>query len=598
MSRLYKCWIGVALVLVAISLPAQAQNVLAIRVESLDDLIEDVETIAVALGQEKGSGEGMVQMVASQIGLSHLDMIDGKNPLVVALPLQGMMLGQQGFIGAFPVSDVDAAVEEMKAAKEGVTVDENGLIHIPTGETTEMLLMRANGYLVFGQNANLVGGFDPGELLSGAHLPPGTIAAEFNVDSMRAMIGMTIEGARQSILNAVTQGAEAGGGAMDAEAAQAVSGTVVDWMQALVANTRAVQLSIEVTDNHLVVHNHYLPVADSTLGGFLKAQKGGMPDIARLLDGKDSSMTMVANMQWTDDAIAAVEGFMNGYSTLLQQVMKGQEGTEAIAGMMPAILEQYSGMWKCTRGDMAQVMNTSDGLSFVQVAGLKDTDDCRGLDKAVGEMMSSLPEEIGEMMTYSPGALSHGGVQVARTAVHLDKFVDVPEEAGEDVAKVLEGMFGEDGFNTYMATSGNLMLVTGGAGGEDAMRAMIDRTQKSKSGQGIDASTFAPFDVNAGLYFSMDFGKLFAGIQGMLPEDTDATELAEVQQVMDALGAMTGALELQPDALALKFAMGTAGLATIAEIAERERAAEMESGEHGEGHDHGHDHGEHGEGHN
>jgi hypothetical protein len=581
MSRLSTRWIGIVIAIAAIAIPVQAQNVLTIRVESLDALIEDVETIAVALGQEPGSGAAMVQMVGSQLGLHDLDMIDGKNPLVVTLPLQGMMLGQQGFVGAFPVSDVDAAVAAMKAAQEGVTIDENGLLHIPMGEQPEILLLPSDGYLIYGQNANLVGGFDPDDLLSGAHLPPGTIAAEFNVDSMRAMIGMTLEGARQSIAGAVTQGAEQGGESIDAETAEALTGTIVEWMQALVANTRAVQLSVQVTDRHLVVHNHYLPVADSTLGGLLKAQKGGMPDVARLLDGKNAGMTMVANMHWTDEAIGALESFMGGYSVLLQQMMKGQEDAAGLAELMPGLMEQYAGMAKCMRGDMAQVVDMSDGLSVAHVSGLKDSDECRAMDKKMGEIMAGLPEEIGSFMTYSPGALSHGGLQVARTSVQMDKIMVMPEQAGAEVGQAMSAMFGDDGFITYMATSDELWLGTGGAGADDAMRTMIDRVQKSKSGQGIEASAFAPFEVNAGAYFSMDFGRLFAGLKGIVPE-AEASEMAEVQEIMAALGAMTAALELQPDALALKFAMSTSGLAKIAELVGEEAAAEME---HGEGHD-------------
>ena len=44
--------------------------------------------------------------------------------------------------------------------------------------------------------------------------------------------------------------------------------------------------------------------------------------------------------------------------------------------------------------------------------------------------------------------------------------------------KVL-GVLGDDGFITYMATSDELWLGTGGAGADDAMRTMIDRVQKS-----------------------------------------------------------------------------------------------------------------------
>jgi len=188
-------------------------------------------------------------------------------------------------------------------------------------------------------------------------------------------------------------------------------------------------------------------------------------------------------------------------------------------------------------------------------------------------------------MTYSPGAFSHGGLQVARTSVQMDKIMVMPEQAGAEVGQAMSAMFGDDGFITYMATSDELWLGTGGAGADDAMRTMIDRVQKSKSGQGIEASAFAPFEVNAGAYFSMDFGRLFAGLKGILPE-AEASEMAEVQEIMAALGAMTAALELQPDALALKFAMSTSGLAKIAELVGEEAAAEMEHGDgHGEGHD-------------
>jgi len=576
MSRSIARWIGVALAVFALVLPIQAQNVLTIRVDSFESLVDDVDAIAVALGQPKGSADGWLQMAQGALGMPQFDWVDKKSPFVLALPLEGMMLGQNGFVGALPVSDVDAAVSAMKSAVEGVEVDENGLIHVPTGEQSEMVLLPKNGYLVFGQNPNLVGGFDPTELLSGAHLPPGTIAAEFNVDSMRAMIGMAMQGARQNIAATIAQKAEEQGEALDAESAAAVANMGIEWVEALVANTRSVQLALELTDSHLIVHNHYLPVSGSALEGFLRAQKGGMPDVARLLDGEDSSMTLVGNVTWTDEAIAAFEGLMNGYATLVQDVMaKNEELGEmgALAELMPQIMDQYGSMWKCMRGDIAQVVHLSDGLQFTQVSGIRDSEECGDLDQRVLDMTSELPEELSEIFTISPNGLTHRGVTALEYGMDFGKFGDLSDEEGvEEAMTMLNGMFGEDGFKTYMALSDGYWISSGGAGADVSMRRLIDRIKDKKRGGGIDETAFEPFTVGAGLYFMMDFGRFFGGLSGFLPESADTAEIAELQEVFGALGAMTGGVDFQRDALGLKFAMPTAGLSKIGEMAQREAA--------------------------
>ena len=580
MSRSIARWIGVTLAIFALVLPIQAQNVLTIRVESIESLLDDVDTIAVALGQPKGSAEGWLQMAQGALGMPQFDWVDTKHPVVLALPLQGMMLGQNGFVGALPVADVDAAIAAMKSAVEGVEIDENGLIHVPTGEGSELLLLPTNGYLVFGQNANLVGGFDPTGLLSGADLPPGTIAVEFNVDSMRAMIGMAMQGARQQIAGAIAKGAEQGGESMDAESAVAASDMAIEWLEALIANTRSVQLALEVTDSHLIVHNHYLPAAGSALEGFLRAQKGGMPDVARLLDDENSSMTLVGNVTWTDEAIAAFEGLMEGYATLAQNMMAKNEAVGemgAFAEFMPRMMDQYAGMWKCMRGDIAQVIHMSDGFQFTQVSGIRDSEECANLNQMVFDLASGLPEALSEIFTISPNGLTHRGVTAIEYGMDFGKFVDLQDEEGvEATMTMLNGMFGEDGFKTYMAQADGYWISSGGAGADESMRLMIERVKDKKTGDGIDETVFEPFTVGAGFYFMMDFGRFFGELSRFLPESDDTAEMAEMQEVFGALGAMTGGLDFQRDALGLKFAMPTAGLSTIAEMARRKAADEVD----------------------
>jgi hypothetical protein len=487
------------------------------------------------------------------------------------------------------VADIDAAVAAMKSVVEGVVVDENGLIHVPTGDESEMVLLPSNGYLLFGQNPNLVGGFDPTGLLSGDHLPPGTIAAEFNVDSMRAMIGMAMQGARQQIAAAIAKGAEEGGEAMDAETAAAASDMAIEWLEALVANTRSIQLALEVTDSHLIVHNHYLPVSGSVLEGFLHAQEGGMPDIARLLDDENSSMTMVGNVTWTDEAIAALEGFMGSYASVLQGMLAKNTDLgdmESLADFLPGMMDQYAGMWKCMRGDIAQVVHTSDGLQFTQISGIRDSEECGDLNQTILDMASGLPEALSEIFTISPNGLTHRGVTAIEYAMDFGKFINLQDEEGaEEVTTLLNGMFGEDGFKTYMAQADGYWIGSGGAGADESMRLMIERVKDKKKGDGIDEAVFEPFTVGAGFYFMMDFGRFFGGFSQFLPESADAGELAQMQEVFGALGAMTGGLDFQRDALGLKFAMPTAGLSKIAEMAQRETADEDDGHGDGEGHD-------------
>jgi len=335
-----------------------------------------------------------------------------------------------------------------------------------------------------------------------------------------------------------------------------------------------------VTDNHLIIHNHYLPVSGSTLEGFLQAQKGGMPDIARLLDDENSSMTVVGNITWTDEATAAFEGLMDGYSSMLQSVLANNEDLGEmgpLADLLPGMMDQYASLWKCMRGDLAQVVHTSGGLQFTQVSGIRDSEECGDLGQMILNMVSGFPEAVSEVFTISPDGLTHRGVTAIEYGIDIGKFVKLQgEEGAAEVAKMLNGMFGEDGFKTYMAQADGYWISSGGAGADESMRLMIERIKDKKKGDGIDESVFEPFTVGAGFYFMMDFGRFFGGFSQFLPEGDDMAELAQIQEVLGALGAMTGGIDFQRDALGLKFAMPTAGLSTIAEMARRKAADEVD----------------------
>ena len=69
MSRRCTRWLIAALSVIALALPVHAQNILTVRVESVDALVEDIDTVAVALGQEPGTGEQLLQMAGSLLGM-------------------------------------------------------------------------------------------------------------------------------------------------------------------------------------------------------------------------------------------------------------------------------------------------------------------------------------------------------------------------------------------------------------------------------------------------------------------------------------------------------------------------------------------------
>ena len=118
MSRSIARWVGVTLAIFTLVLPIQAQNVLTVRVESFEALLDDVDTIAVALGQPKGSAENWLAMAQGMLGMPQFDWIDRKNPVVLALPLEGMMLGQNGFVGALPVADIDRLIRRQERFRQ------------------------------------------------------------------------------------------------------------------------------------------------------------------------------------------------------------------------------------------------------------------------------------------------------------------------------------------------------------------------------------------------------------------------------------------------------------------------------------------------
>ena len=298
------------------------------------------------------------------------------------------------------------------------------------------------------------------------------------------MIGMAVQGVRQQIAAGITAAAGDGGEAVDEETVAAVTDTVVGWLQDLVANTRSVQLALEVTDNHLIVHNHYLPVSGSTLEGFLQAQKGGMPDIARLLDDENAAMTMVGNVTWTDEATAALEDFMKGYATLMQSAAASNEDYAALgfSEFMPSMVDQYAGMMKCLRGDMAQVLDMSDGLQFTQVAGLRDSEDCRDFNQQVLDMAAELPEALSDLISFSADGPKHRGVTALSYGFDLRKFVNMPNDEGfNEAMAMIEGLFGEDGFTAYLAQTDGHVIATGGAGADASLERVIDRIKDKKS---------------------------------------------------------------------------------------------------------------------
>ena len=579
MNRILAGLTALVFALLVFAPPVAAQDVLTVRVESLDAFFADTDTLMTAVGQEAGMGEMALGMLQGMVGVPNLSWVERDRPIVMTLPLQGAMLGQKGLVLAFPVADEAGAISALRKASDGASLDEDGVLHMPLGgadSEEELLAYARGGYILMGQNANILGGFDPKPAIAGTNLPPGSIALDFNVDSMRAMIGMLTQGLRPQLASAFSGGASDDDGAdddalgMSAESAAKMADSVATAIDTLVANTAHVQLSIEFRGDDLIVHNNYLPTSGSTLEGFLAAQKKtALPKLVAQVDSSDAAMITVTSFDWTEDALAAVRQFTTAYAEMISTagLMEGM-GENPMSGAFTQMMGQSMDQIECFSGDAVQAMSFADGLSVVQLQSIQPTEECRnvgaGMAQAMTELTAALTGEEGEpLLDLKPQSGRYKGVEYMRTSMDLGVLEQLTgEEIADDASEeMLSKMFG-DGVETFMGQAGDLMITVGGTDAKARFEAQVDRHKGDRAGKiarRITPSDFAPFGPSAGIFMSMDM----SGFANLMPEGSEEAE--GISALFEALGPIRGAVEFKRDAVAAGFALSLDGIASFVE---------------------------------
>ncbi len=565
---------------------AAAQNIAILRLESFDAVLADARQVVDAVEGE-GGAEELMQPLMEMLQFPGADLLDRSAPLVVVFPMEGIALGEKGLIAVLPLTDPGSAAGKLQEAGDGVEPDETGVLYFKDGEGTEVAAKIHGRFLVIGQNRDLVGGFDPAAAVTEGVLPPGSIALDINLEPLTPMILMGLETGRQMIQQQMS--ADSADSDMDPETMNQMLELYFSFIQDAVNNTSRIQFSLEVSEDHILMHNRWLPRTGSTLEELLQAQSGDLPDLARYIEPGAGFGTMAGQFTMTPAYQEALTGYTKGYVEFISAILpmlEEETATEPLAAMMAGMAGMVEKWTDCYRGDFAGSFNLGgeDGFQVVQVAGIKDATVCN----TVIDEMSAMLEQAGmaqeqeeePFISVDRAALKYKRVVADRQVTRM--LLPAGAEKDETTAALLKGWFGEDGIVTYYGIAGSHMLSVTGANAEVGFKGLVNRvTAKAKKQAmmtGITADTFAPLETGPGFFVMINLQELFQGILSTIPDDEDkVAEILEfLEQMPDGTGRIVEAIRLDPDAVHISLAARLDLMKEIGRLAELEEEEETE----------------------
>ena len=518
----------------ASQLPAAASDapIARIRVESLDDALADAGRLASPAGHEV-SREQVLSMALAAFGVTEASWLDGTRPIVAVLPMAGMLLGEKGIVAAFPVTDAAAAIEAIAASFDGhSTVDD--LHHLVRGEETSLFVIPTEGYLIASPAREIALAFELNTALATDDLPPGNIVFEVLLEPLAPLAQMGLMQGRQAMeqeLAGETEGGE-GGNEGDAQAMPAAAGELLglyfDLANDVLNNTSKVQVSLEVTENDVVLHTWLTPRAESTLAGLLAAQKGGLPKLVRMLESKPVLAAGAGQMRPTPEFLAALAGYAERYTASMRHVTEAAGETLGTAwmGMMEMSGTVIDRAVDCYSGSFGGTfdIDPDDGMRGVQIVGLRDRKVCEEMIAESIRLIGELPPAAGgePVVTVTENALRHRGVSAMRQETRLDLFA---AEEGEAAQFGLQALFGDESVVGYVGLADDLMLYTTGPGAESGFKGLVERLSARKGG--LDEASFAPLKTGPGYFFFLDVARLFEVVPATLLGNQDLPEFPE-----------------------------------------------------------------------
>jgi hypothetical protein len=595
-------------VVVGLAGPALGQDLLTVRVESLDAALGDVTTIAAAAGQPMTKDQLLAPML-SQLGIDDLSFLDWKSPAAMVMPMQGMMLQQKGLLLALPVADAEKAIE-LLASKFASHAVEEDLHVLSTDAGPQLYVASHDGYLTAGGSKDLLRGFDLSAALSRPDAPPGNLVVDFNVEPIAPMAMMGMMQAKEMMKQQMTA-------AMQADAnvppgMPAMMGSMVDMYidlaQALLNNMSRLQLVPEVDGSNVIAHIRVVPKAGTTLAGMVAAQNKAWPALARHVSG-EGVLVAAGQMTMTPEAKEFAKTMVARYCDALGQLGAGMsavtEGGEGEGGgeehqdpmhaaMMklmssfPAGLEElYVNSLDCYTGAMAFSLDLDpeQGVSFTQVEGFDGSKEgCADMTATALGMVRDWIGEVPELASL---------VSIGPTGTGSDWAIDVDlgahlAEAPEEAKAMLNQLILDDG--KFSVRVGQAKGLAYGVFGKDAAARAADIAKGTAAGGGgIKADAFSPLPPGAGYYFRVDAGRLLGALQQIVPPE-ESGELAQIAQAFTGpAGQIPMAFRFDSGGINFEAAVSLKTVEAIAGLAQAEKHYEKGHEEH-----HEHSHGEEG----
>jgi hypothetical protein len=573
-----KIFVGVvALLVIGVAAPSFAQDIAVVKLHSLNKVFDSVEAIAQATGQPVDR-DMLMGMGLGMLGIQQPEFLDMEKPLAVVMPAEGMMLQQNGVVAAVPVKDAGAAIEALTTLFPTHT-SEGELHTFATDQGPVLFLLVTDGYVRFGGNSDLVTRFDP---LAGP-APTPAISVEIFLEAIAPMLDAGLQAAKSKVETELKNAPVEEEMPYEPEAISSMLDLYFEGFQSLIASTSSIRIDLDVKDGYVQLSEALIPKKDSPLAGFIAAQKGGLPEIARLADSS-SAIYVAGNITLTPELRAGVKNLADRYTEIISTMFDAQpeaESDEEAAEGKTSFWEEYMNamapfteQWiGCMRGDLAGSFDFGSGgpFSFSEAFGMSSGDECQGL---LDEMRAALTKAIAENEELSSTFSITEGPKIGDSKAFLMEFdmVSMVESLGQpidtDASKAMKTIYGEK-MEAAASTSGDYLVVAGGEGAAEQLKVLVSSLKGPAK-----LPSFAPLRDGPGFSMAINLGRFLSGIANIIPEGGE-----KLAGPAEALSGETGRIPMgirfNDGEASFELAVSLKTIESIAAIVMEEKAKAM-----------------------
>jgi hypothetical protein len=575
-------------VLITAAASLSAQDLAVLHARSLNDVFDGVERISKASGQPVDRQELMGQATA-MFGIDPGQFLDLERPVAVAMPVQGMMLQQNGLVAAVPVTDSAAAIDALKPLFESHTTDGELDVFSRAGQPM-LYLMQAEGYVRVGGNRDLVTGFDP---LAGVGAAA-DVSLEIFLEPVAPMISAGLQAVKEQLkseLEAELDSAVAGEEevTVDSEALGPFFDFYVDGVQKLLANTSSIRLALDVDQTYAFFSKTLVAKKDSSLATFFAAQKAGVPETAGLAD-PSAAFYLAGTMSFDEEHRSWLKGFVERYmdvaTAMFDSIAEGEDADTAADAEASDERKATMRLWKdymtamgglsdrwvdCWRGDVVGSFDLPEGepFTFTEIFGLSEEEGCRSLIADMGDQIRALTEENQELariikIEEGPAVGDAPSLLMEMDVMEMIDASGQPMEAEAEAA--MKALYGER-LSVAMASVGDHAVITGGGAAAEQLQSLVPRLSQPAA-----VPSLAPLSEGPGMSMLLNIGRFLEGMKGVVPEgelDLDGP----MGGFRGEAGRIPMALRFDSESATFELAMSMKTIETIAAVAEEERAA-------------------------